>query len=218
MTRGRGKAAHSRDDDDGVEGPLRRCIVTSEVQSPDLMVRFVIGPERLVVPDIAHKLPGRGYWITARREVIARACERGLFSKAAKATVICPPDLAGQVERLIVKRCVEHLGLAKRAGQIVIGFAQVEEALKARDGRIAALVEASESGPADRGKLVTYARRQGPIPVVGCLTQGEIGLAFGRESVVHAALTAGALATRFLAEAERLGGFRVLCPPEWGAA
>jgi len=217
LTRGRGKAAH-RDDDEGAEGPLRRCIVSAEAQSPDRMVRFVVGPENGVVPDIAHKLPGRGAWVTARRDLINRACERGSFSKALKAPVKCPPDLADQVERLIVKRCVEHLGLAKRAGQIVIGFAQVEEALKARDGRIAALVEASESGPADRGKLVAYARRQGPIPVVGCLSQAEIGLAFGRESVVHAALATGALATRFLAEAERLGGFRVLCPPEWGAA
>lgn len=217
MTRGRGKAAQTSEDD-GAEGPLRRCVVTGEVQSPALMVRFVVGPERMIVPDVAHKLPGRGYWVTAMREFITRACERGLFSKAAKQGVICPADLADQVERLIVKRCIEHLGLAKRAGQIVIGFAQVEEALKARDGRIAALVEASESGPADRGKLVTYARRQGPIPVIGALSEAEIGLAFGRESVVHAALTTGALATRFLAEAERLGGFRVLCPPEWGAA
>ena len=217
MTRGRGKAARL-DDDHGAEGPLRRCIVTGEVQPPEQMVRFVEGPDRTIVPDIAHKLPGRGYWVTAKRETIVRAAERGSFSKAAKSAVICSSDLADQVERLIVKRCIEHLGLARRAGQIVIGFAQVEEAMKARDGRIAALVEASESGPADRGKLVTYARRQGPIPVVGCLSEAEIGLAFGRESVVHAALTAGALANRFLAEAERLGGFRVLCPPEWGAA
>jgi hypothetical protein len=99
-----------------------------------------------------------------------------------------------------------------------MGVAQVEEAFRAREGRVGVLVEASDSGPADREKLVTYARRQGGIPVVGCLTQAEIGLAFGRESVVHAALTPGSLAARFVSEAARLGGFRVLCPPEWGAA
>jgi len=217
VTRGRGHAAKA-DDDHGAEGPLRRCIVTGEVQSPDRMVRFVEGPDRMIVPDVAHKLPGRGYWVTSTRENITRACERGLFAKAAKAAVVCPPELAVQVERLLVQRCIEHLGLARRAGRIINGFAQVEEAFRARDGRIAALVDARESGPAYRGKLLTYAQRQGAIPVIGCLSQSEIGLAFGRESVVHAALTAGALATRFVAEAERLGGFRVLCPPEWGAA
>ena len=217
MTRGRGQREKS-DDDHGAEGPLRRCIVTGEVQSPERLVRFVEGPDRMVVPDLARKLPGRGFWVVCQREAIVRACERGLFSKAAKANLISPDDLANQVERLLVQRCIEHLGLARRAGQIVSGYAQVEEAFRARDGRIAALLEARESGPADRGKLMTYARRQGEIPVIGCLSDAEIGLAFGRESVVHAALTSGVLATRFVIEAERLGGFRVLCPPEWGAA
>jgi predicted RNA-binding protein YlxR (DUF448 family) len=182
------------------------------------MVRFVEGPDRTIVPDVAHKLPGRGFWVVSKREAIAHARQRGLFAKAAKSAVVCPADLEAQVERLLVQRCVDHLGLARRAGQIVIGFAQVEQAFRARDGRIAALVEARDSGPADRGKLVTYAQRQGAIPVIGCLTEGEIGLAFSRESVVHAALTTGALATRFVTEAQRLGGFRVLCPPDWGAA
>ncbi len=181
-------------------------------------MRFVEGPDRTIVPDVAHKLPGRGFWVASSREAIERARERGLFAKVAKSSVTCPPDLATQVERLLAQRCVDHLGLARRAGQIVIGFAQVEQAFRARDGRIAALVEARESGPADRGKLVTYAQRQGAIPVIGCLSEGEIGLAFSRESVVHAALTAGTLATRFVTEAQRLGGFRVLCPPDWGAA
>jgi hypothetical protein len=182
------------------------------------MVRFVVGPDETIVPDVAQKLPGRGFWVTSTREAMTKAAERGAFAKAARVAVKLPTDLAGQVEQLLVKRCVDHLGLARRAGLAVIGFAQVEEVLRARDGRIAALVEARDSGPADRNKLVTYALRIGGIAVIGCLDQAEIGLAFGRENVVHAALTTGALAARFVAEAERLGGFRVLCPPEWGAA
>ena len=214
MTRGRAQ----QEQDDGAEGPLRRCIVSGNVLVPERMVRFVLGPDDVVVPDVAQKLPGRGCWVTAQRELIAKAAEKGLFSKSFKAAAKAPVDLAVQVEQLLVKRCLEHLGLARRAGLVVIGFAQVEEAFRARDGRIAALIEASESGPADRGKLVKYARISGEVPVVGCLTSAEIGLAFGRESVVHAALTSGALSARFLVEAGRLGGFRVLCPPEWGAA
>jgi predicted RNA-binding protein YlxR (DUF448 family) len=182
------------------------------------MVRFVEGPEGVVVPDVAQKLPGRGCWVTAERTAIAKACEKGLFAKSFKASVKCPSDLGALIEQLLVKRCIEHLGLARRAGAAIIGFAQVEEAFRARDGRIAALVEASDSGPADREKLVKYARISGDIPVVGALSSKEIGLAFGRESVVHAGLAPGALTARFLVEAGRLGGFRVLCPPGWGAA
>ena len=214
MTRGR---VH-KSDDDGAEGPLRRCLVSGETSAPDRMVRFVVGPGDHVVPDIAHKLPGRGCWVTADRIAISKAREKGLFAKSFKAPVKCAPDVVGLIEQLLVKRCIEHLGLARRAGGAIIGYAQVEEAFRARDGRIAALVEASDSGPADREKLMKYARIQGEIPVVGCLHSSEIGLAFGRESVVHAGLLSGALAARFLVEAGRLGGFRVLCPPEWGAA
>jgi hypothetical protein len=214
VTRGRA----SKEQDDGAEGPLRRCIVSGETLAPEMMVRFVVGPDGVIVPDVAHKLPGRGCWVTATRAAIAKACEKGAFSKSAKAAVKCPPDLVAQVERLLVKRCVEHLGLARRAGLAIVGYAQVEEMFRRRDGRIAALIEAADSGPADRGKLMKYARVQGDVPVIGCLDSGEIGLAFGRENVVHAALASGALSARFLVEAGRLGGFRVLCPPEWGAA
>jgi hypothetical protein len=200
------------------DGPLRRCIVTGERRPPERMIRFVEGLEHQVVPDIAHKLPGRGAWVSADRAALARACDKGLFSKALKGAVACPPDLDQQVERLLAQRCLDLLGLARRAGQAIIGFQQVEQAFRAREGRVGALVEASDSGPADRGKLVAYARREGGIPVVGCFDGREIGLAFGREYVVHAALASGPLAARFLAEAERLGGFRVLRPLDWDAA
>ena len=200
------------------ETPERRCIVTGETQPKAGLIRFVAGPDGQVVPDLSEKLPGRGFWVTSDAKLVTQACERSAFSKAAKASVKCPPELAQLVERLLVQRCIDLLGLARRAGEIIGGYAKVEELFRARNGRIAALVEASDSGPADRAKLVGYARRQGEVAVVGCLSQVEIGLAFGRESVVHAALTSGPLAARFIAEAERLGGFRVLCPPEWDAA
>jgi predicted RNA-binding protein YlxR (DUF448 family) len=205
-------------DDAGAEGSLRRCIVTGEVQPPERMIRFVIGPDGTVVPDLAQKLPGRGYWVGAQRTLVAKAVERDCFSKAARARVIVPDGFVDRVEALLVARLSEHLGLARRAGLVTIGFSKVEAQLQRQPGRIAALVEASNSGDADRGKLIGLARRNPRIRLAGCLTDTEIGLALGRESVVHAALGQGPLADRFVSEAERLGGFRVLCPPDWDAA
>ena len=216
MTRG---ARHSkREEDEGVEGPLRRCIATGESRAPEEMVRFVATPAGAIVPDVAHKLPGRGMWVTSQRDAIAKAATKGLFSKAAKAPLLIAPTLADDVERLLVKRLQDHLGLAKRAAVLVLGFQKVEEAFQGRGHKIDVLIEASDSGAADRAKLIKWARRVGNVGVIGCLTAEEIGLAFGRESVVHAALTSHPLAARILTEAKRLGGFRVLCPLEWGAA
>ncbi|MFN9161528.1 MAG: RNA-binding protein [Alphaproteobacteria bacterium] len=204
--------------DEGVEGSLRRCIVSGDSRAPERMVRFVVGPDGDIVPDVAHKLPGRGYWVGAERALIQRAVEREAFSKAARTKVVHPADLAFRVEALIVARLGELLGLARRAGVLTLGFAKVEPLLKSQAGRIAALVEASNSGGADRGKLIGIARRNPGIRVVGCLTDEEIGVALGRENVIHACLSHGPLADRFLSEAERLGGFRVLCPAEWDVA
>ena len=214
----RGARTTKREEDEGVEGPLRRCIATGDVRSPDDMVRFVAAPNGGVVPDVAHKLPGRGMWLTSSRDAVTRASSKGLFAKAAKAPLQTPATLADDVERLLVKRLQDHLGLAKRAGALIAGFQKVEEAFQMRQPKIEALIEARDSGAADRTKLVNWARRVGDVSIIGCLTAEEIGLALGRESVVHAALTSHPLAARIIAEAKRLGGFRVLCPLEWGAA
>ena len=214
----RGARTTKREEDEGVEGPLRRCIATGDVRSPDEMVRFVAAPNGGVVPDVAHKLPGRGMWITASRDAITRAATKGLFVKAAKAPLQSSATLSDDVERLLIKRLQDHLGLAKRASALITGFQKVEEAFQTRRPKIEALIEAQDSGPADRAKLIHWAQRVGDITVIGCLTAEEIGLALGRESVVHAALTSHPLAARIVAEAKRLGGFRVLCPLEWGAA
>src|SRR5882724_11710040 len=48
-------------------GPLRTCIVTGEEGTPERMIRFVVGPQGEVVPDLARKLPGRGLWVRAGR-------------------------------------------------------------------------------------------------------------------------------------------------------
>jgi predicted RNA-binding protein YlxR (DUF448 family) len=214
----RGARNSKREEDEGVEGPLRRCIATGESRAPEEMVRFVATPTGALVPDVAHKLPGRGMWVTASREAIAKAATKGLFSKAAKAPILIPPTLVEDVERLLVKRLQDHLGLAKRASVLVLGFQKVEEAFQDRGRKIDVLIEASDSGAADRAKLIKWAQRVGNVCVIGCLSAEEIGLALGRESVVHAALTSHPLAARIIAEAKRLGGFRVLCPLEWGAA
>ena len=157
-------------------------------------------------------------WVTSTREAVTRAATKGLFSKAAKAPLLVPAALVDDVERLLVKRLQDHLGLAKRAGVLVLGYQKVEEAFQDRGHKIDVLIEASDSGAADRAKLIKWAERVGGVSVIGCLSAEEIGLALGRESVVHAALTSHPLAARIVSEAKRLGGFRVLCPREWGAA
>src|SRR5262249_58402582 len=103
-------------------GPVRTCIVTGDEGTPERMIRFVIGPQGEVVPDLARKLPGRGLWIWAERTAVEQAVARKLFAKAARAAVSVPADLAERVERLLLGRALEDLSRARRAGRAVAGF------------------------------------------------------------------------------------------------
>ncbi|HUZ72851.1 MAG TPA: RNA-binding protein [Stellaceae bacterium] len=181
----------------------RRCFVTGEVRPKAEMVRFVVDPAGRIVPDVTARLPGRGLWLTARRDIVERAVAKRLFARAARASVALDEGLADRIEALLAAQCCSLLGLARRAGQAVTGFVKVRSLVAA--GGAAALVEASDGGVDARGKLEALAPG---LPVVDRLTCAELSAALGHAHVVHAALVPGRLARSFLAEAARLGGFR----------
>ena len=197
----RRRAARGDEGEDG--GTVRRCIVTGVVRPKAELVRFVVGPEGSVVPDVAGRLPGRGLWLTARRDIVAAATGKRLFARAARSQVGVDEGLADQVEQLLARRCCEILGLARRAGQALAGFVKVRTLVAS--GGAAVLVEAADGGGDSRAKLAALAPA---LPVIDRLSCAELSAAFGREHVVHAALMPGRLASSLVAEAMRLGGFR----------
>ena len=168
-----------------------------------LLIRFVIAPDGRIVPDVAGKLPGRGLWLTAERDIVATAVTKRLFARAARQPVIVDDDLAERVEALVAARCCDQIGLARRAGQAVAGFAKVETALAG--GKVGVLLAASDGAAHGRAKLRALAPG---LPLVEQLTAAELGAAFAREHVVHAALAPGRLAEALVADATRLAGFR----------
>jgi hypothetical protein len=201
-------AARERSHSDGSRSRERRCIVTGEVLPERKLVRFVVGPENEIVADLAAKLPGRGIWASADASLLRRAVTKNLFAKAAKGQVKVAPDLPAHVERLLVARIQDHLGLARRSGNLVTGFDQVERALTGRS-KPALLVEASDGAEDGWRKLAAIMSVQGlQIPALTGLCRDELSVALGRENVVHAALFPGPLAERLALDAERLEGFR----------
>jgi predicted RNA-binding protein YlxR (DUF448 family) len=181
----------------------RRCILSGEREEAQGLLRFAIGPGAKVVPDVSGDLPGRGYWLTPTRAAVREALSRRAFAKAARQPVTVDADLADVVERLLTRRCLDLLGLARRAGVVTVGFEPVRAALRAE--RVGVLVAASDGAQDGRGKLRALAPG---LRVVEAFTVDELGLALGRENVVHAALAPGRVADRFYAEVRRLGGFR----------
>jgi predicted RNA-binding protein YlxR (DUF448 family) len=197
------EATAPRDEEPAAEGPLRRCLATRAVRPKAELLRFVVGPGDLLVPDIAGRLPGRGLWITPVRDIVAGAAARNLFAKAAKARVVVPPDLVDRVEGLLARDLLDRLGLARRAGQVVAGFEQVRALLA--EGGAGLLLAAADGAEDGRRKLRGVAAG---VPLVDWLTAAELAAALGRDTVVHAAVRRGVFAERLAAAAARLQGMR----------
>lgn len=193
----RGGAKKNRD-----AGPERRCIVTGESQPKAGLIRFVTGPDGSVVPDILGKLPGRGMYVSSTREALD-AASKGQFSRSAKMQVTVPDGLADEVERQLARRVVDLIALARKAGLAVCGFEKVKGWL-AGGARVRVLLQASDGS--DRGKAKLWTPEGARY--YGCLTAQELGLAFGRQSVIHGALSTGGLSDRVVEEAAKLRGLR----------
>jgi predicted RNA-binding protein YlxR (DUF448 family) len=180
----------------------RRCAVTRAVLPAAEMVRFVVGPDGALCPDIEERLPGRGLWMTAGRDIVA-AARSGPLAKAVHGPVGVPDGLADLVERLLARRCLDLLGLARRAGQAVGGSEKVSEWLRAGRGRV--ILSAVDGALGGRGKVHALARG---TPHLVVLTRAELGSVFGRDDCVHAVVAASPLADRILRDGRRLAGFR----------
>jgi hypothetical protein len=173
---------------------LRRCLFLGEMKPRAEMIRFVIGPDDSVVPDLSENLPGHGLWVTTSVEAIQAAAKKNLFAKAAKATAHPAADLAGDVARLLRKRCLEFMGLAKGAGIAVLGEAQTEAALRAN--KLALFFHAPDA--------TRVLDNRNSIAECATFSRDEMGAAFGYAQIVYAGLGPHGLTGKLKLELNRL--------------
>jgi predicted RNA-binding protein YlxR (DUF448 family) len=194
---------------EGGRGRTRRCVATRSSGPAERMIRFVLGPGDSLVPDLAGRLPGRGMWVGADRRTLAQALARNHFAKAARQRVSADADLVEQVAAMLARRCLDLVGLARRAGELVVGFDQCAEWLRA--GRCALVLTASDGGAEGRKRIETLARG---VPVLDPFARDELGAAVGRDEIVHVAIARGGFAQQLLKELGRLHGFREFRMPD----
>ncbi len=191
--------------------PERTCIVSRAARPPDELIRFVIGPDREVVPDLKHRLPGRGVWVSAEAQAVGEAVLRRLFSRAFKGEVRADPDMAQRIEEALRRDLKQALSLANKARAVVSGFTKVEIAI--RESGLAALLHSAEAAEDGRRKLNQALRKRygdaiSGIPVIAEFNGEELDLALGRSHVIHAGLVAGAGSDGFLARWRKLCTYR----------
>jgi len=181
----------------------RKCIATGVTASPDGFIRFVLAPDGVVAPDFSGKLPGRGAWVAASRAALKLAVKKGAFARSFKGAADTPDDFTAKIEAGLEKKALSALGMARKVGDVFLGFDQVHAALTGN--KVAALIAASDGAADGKRKLRALAR---DVAVIDLFDGSALAAALGRDKVVHAALKAGPAAARFLREARRLKGFR----------
>ena len=188
---------------------LRRCIVTRQALEKPAMIRFVLDPDGRVVPDLKERLPGRGLWVTADREILAQAAAKNAFAKAAKQSAKVPADLVDRVAELAKREVAELIGLARKSGQLRAGFEKVQIALQS--GRVRVLIAAKDGAEDGRGKLARLASSvpsHSGVEICAPLTAAELAQALGRDHAVHAAIAESGIAERIIVACRRLAGLR----------
>src|SRR5438094_1462459 len=112
-----------------VSAPQRLCAATGTVKPIDELIRFVVGPDGAVVPDVKQRLPGRGIWITSTRQALQTAVARNAFARSFRRNVRAEADLVEQTERLLEQAALDALAVCRKAGRLAIGFTKVDAAL-----------------------------------------------------------------------------------------
>ena len=205
----------------GDEMRTRQCAVSRDMLSIDQLVRFVEAPDSSIVPDVKAKLPGRGVWITCRREMLVQAVKSGVFARSLKKKVTVNPELPDQLDRLLLKCVIQRLSLATKAGLVTKGFVKVAKRLE--KGEFVALLHAHDGAEDGKRKLNALLNRAvidlgideiedemakyatAPIDI---LSISELSLATGGENVVHSLIKEGGASSSFLNDLMRLKKYR----------
>ena len=193
------------------DGSERTCIVTGAKGAPEAMLRFALGPDGTVVPDIRRRLPGRGVWTELSFRTVSRAAAKQVFSRAFRTKAEAPASLAETVGALLELDALQSLSIANKAGLVVAGAFKVDSAIEADE--VVALIQASDGAADGAAKRVQALRAKlgseaNAIVRVDIFSSRQLDLALGRANVIHAALKPGAASSAFLARADRLRRYR----------
>jgi hypothetical protein len=194
----------------------RRCALTFEVKEAADLMRYVVGPDHVLVPDTDARAEGRGVWISLGLTSVTDAVKKKAFAKSLKTDVTVPDDLPELTRLRLEQRLVASLQMAKKAGQLLTGAMKVKAALET--GSAVALFTATDAADDGRKKMLATLRAatlsaaeagigRTNVPHFELLDSEQLGLALGIESVIHAAPTQGAAGEAVVKRAERLARY-----------
>ncbi|MBR1398782.1 MAG: DUF448 domain-containing protein [Alphaproteobacteria bacterium] len=161
----------------------RKCVVSGEIKSKEELLRFVLLRNGTVVPDFDKKLEGKGFYVSNSKNIIAQIGNTIRIGKLLHTNAKALPDLVETVEKILAKKGLDSLNLARKTGSLVFGFEKVKEALLKK--KVAFIVKATDAGSDGDEKISALAKETNCYSLYNSATMSE---ALNRENTVYIAV------------------------------
>jgi uncharacterized protein len=184
--------------------PERTCVGCHRARPKGQFVRLVCGPTGQLVLDRQGKLPGRGAYICPQRSCAERASKGTRLREAFRHEVTLYPvdELVCAMASVMGDRVLACIRIARKAGRVVSGYAQVSRALVSEP--VACLLVAEDTaGERLREYQGRCAQRQ--IPWRPFLTKTQLGELTGRGECSAIGILDTRLATHLMFYLEAMG-------------
>ena len=114
------------------KSPIRSCVGCGKTADKGDLLRFSVGPEHAVIPDLNGKLPGRGAYLHPDITCFFNAQKKNGFRRAFRNNSLDfnAEKALSQVRYLLEKQVFNLIGLCRRAGLVVTGNRTVEYELR----------------------------------------------------------------------------------------
>lgn len=176
------------------EAPQRSCLGCRSVKGKADLLRFVLAPDRTLVPDLLTKLPGRGAYTCLKAGCLRQALVRKQFQRAFKGevTTASPDEMVSLVAGRMLGHIENYLALANKAGKVVSGTDSVLDSLRRNTAGL--IIMAEDTAPESARRVRDLAERIG-TPCHSLASKDRLGELLGKElrsvvAVLHGSFVA----------------------------
>ena len=168
----------------------RKCILTGKIKPKDELLRFTVLKNGDFLPDFNKKLGGKGVYISNSKSLISGHKKDVKIGKLLHKPVNTNPEIPELVEKILAAKGLETLNLARKSGNLVLGFDKIKEQIL--KDKVAFVIEAVDAGADGTKKMSELCRDLEQFRIYDSAT---LDRAFNRETVVYLAVLKSEIST-----------------------